>query len=296
MRRPGDTGTAILLFCLGIFCFALNDAIGKWLVHGYPVGQVVLVRTAGAACFLVPMLYRHGNRMALSSQRALHALRVLVMATDSFSFYFATRSLPLADVMTFYLAAPLFITALSVIVLGERVGAARWIAVSVGFLGVIIALQPTGAAVSPAALVALAGSFMFASAIVITRKLRETHWLTLVAWQFLGAGLVGAVASSVAWVAPTPVDVLLMLLVGVISVLCFVCINGALRLAQASLLAPFHYTSIVWAVALGWVVWGDIPTTPMLLGIALIVASGLFVWHRENAARRETLEVAGRAN
>ncbi len=283
--RLGRTDTAIALFSVGIFFFACNDAIGKWLVAGYPVGQILLVRTVGAACFLVPMLGRDRARLAIPEQWGLHLMRVLVMALDSFSFYLATRTLPLADVMTFYLAAPLFITALSVLVLRESVGAFRWVAVSVGFVGVLVALRPTGAALSPGALIALFGSLMFATAIVITRKLRETHWLTLIAWQFTGAGLVGAVTSSFSWVTPRALDVALMLLIGLISMLCFICINQALRLAHASVLAPFHYMSIVWAIALGWLVWGDIPSGPMAVGILLIMASGLAVWHHERNAR-----------
>lgn len=292
-RRLGRSGTAILLFCIGIFFFALNDAVGKWLVHDYPVGQILFVRTLGAACFLIPILSRNRSKLVIPNQRGLHAVRVLVMTMDSFAFYFSTLTLPLADVMTFYLAAPLFITALSVLFLREHVGAARWATLAVGFLGVMIALRPSGAAFSPAALIALFGSLMFAVAIVVTRKLSETHWLTLVTWQFVGAGLVGAITSSFAWVTPTPIDVGLMLLVGIISMLCFISINRALRLAEASLLAPFHYTSIVWAVMLGWMVWGDIPSLPVIVGIAFIIGSGLFVWYRDTMSTQDAFEIAG---
>jgi S-adenosylmethionine uptake transporter len=150
----------------------------------------------------------------------------------------------------------------------------------------MVALQPTGAAFSPSALIALFGSTMFASAITITRKLRNTHWLTLIVWQYLGAGFVGAVAGPFDWIPPRFVDLILMFLVGVVSMLCFVCINRALRLAPASLLAPFHYTSIVWAVAFGWLGWGDLPRPNVWLGICIIVCSGLFVWHREQSKSR----------
>ncbi len=192
--------TGVLLFSLGIFFFAVNDALGKWLVGSYAVGELLLLRSVGALIVLGPMLWLTRPDLDIRDEWPLHLLRVACMAADSFAFYFATRTLPLADVMTFYLAAPLIITALSRPILGERVGAFRWGAVLVGFGGVLVALRPSGAAVSSTALIALFGSFMFACAITITRKLRRTHWLTLTTWQFVGAGLVGAVASPAVWI------------------------------------------------------------------------------------------------
>jgi S-adenosylmethionine uptake transporter len=284
--RRSETGVAVGLFSAGIFLFAVNDAIGKWLVTAYPVGQILLVRTLGAALFLVPLLVRYPASRKRPAQLGLHLLRILLMAGDTFAFYDASRSLPLADVMTFYLAAPLFVTALACLLLRERIGPWRTVAVLVGFCGVLVALHPSEAALSPAALVALAGSLMFASALVITRQLRQAHWVTLVALQFVGAGAIGILTSSAAWVAPGWLDLALMLLVGCISMFCFISINKALVLAQASLLAPFQYASIVWAILLGWLVWGDLPTPGMWAGIVLIVASGVMVWMRERIAAR----------
>ncbi|MBE7199636.1 MAG: DMT family transporter [Parafilimonas terrae] len=286
--KAPSASAAIALFLFGIFLFAVNDALGKWLVTGYSVGQVLLLRTVGAALILAPVLLNGRNDLRLRDQRFWHGLRIACMAVDSFCFYFATKSLPLADVMTFYLAAPIMVTALSGPVLGERVGAFRWAAVLVGFCGVVIALQPSGAAFSTGALVALAGSATFASAMTVTRRLRDTHWAVLIAWQFAGAGLVGAVASLLDWTAPQPFDVVLMFVVGILSMVCFICITKALAIAPASLLAPFQYTSIVWAVILGWIVFGDRPTPHIILGSAVIIASGLAVFGRERWHARTT--------
>ena len=288
--RRTEARAAIGLFSLGIFFFVVNDALGKWLVRDYPVGQILLVRSLGAALVLLPLLARYPASRRRPQQAGLHVLRIAVMAVDTFAFYHATRSLPLADVMTFYLATPLFVTLLALVILRERIGVWRAGAVSLGFAGVLVALHPSGAALSPAALVALVGSLAFASAVVITRQLRQTHWVTLVAWQFTGAGLLGAVTSWSAWVTPDPRDCVLMLLVGLVSMMCFISINKALKLAQASLLAPFQYLSIVWAILLGWLIWGDLPTPAMWTGIALILASGGIVWLREQAEPEERLE------
>ncbi len=278
---PAGPSAGIFLFSLGVFLFAVNDALGKWLVADYSVGQLLLLRTVGAVFVLVPLLWRNRAGVRIADQWGLHVTRILCMAVDTYSFYFATKSLPLADVMTFYLAAPIIITALSVPLLGERVGIFRWSAVTVGFVGVVIALRPSGAAFSTPALIALLGASMFALAVTVTRKLRDTHWLTLVTWQFAGAGILGAAAASADWVQPGFGDLALMFLVGIVSIFCFICITKALSIAPTSLLAPFQYASIVWAVILGWMIWGDIPRANILVGSAIIIASGLIVFYRE---------------
>ena len=281
ISSPAGSSAGVLLYSSGVFLFALNDALGKWLVADYSVGQILLLRTVGAAFVLCPLLWCSRAGVRIQDQWGLHVARILCIAADTYSFYFATKALPLADVMTFYLAAPLIITSLAVPLLGERVGLFRWGAVIVGFVGVVIALRPTGAAFSAPALIALFGAAMFGLAVTITRKLRDTHWLALVTGQFAGTGIIGAVAASADWVRPGGVDLGLMFLVGIVSMGCYICITKALSIAPASLLAPFQYASIVWAVILGWLVWGDVPSTSILLGSAIIIASGLMVFYRE---------------
>jgi S-adenosylmethionine uptake transporter len=165
--------------------------------------------------------------------------------------------------------------------MGEKVGRYRWSAVIVGFIGVIIALAPTSAAFSSGSLIALAGSIMFAISLVITRKQRDTHPLTLVASQFAGSGLIAAAFAPVAWVTPGMGDLSLLLLLGVGAAACFLMITRALALAPASLLAPFQYSAILWAAIFGWIIWHDVMTPRILLGNAILIASGLFVFYRE---------------
>jgi S-adenosylmethionine uptake transporter len=274
-------GLGILMYLAGVFFFAANDALGKWLVHDFSVGEVMLLRSVGAVPVLLVVALVTRSSLVVHDQYGLHLLRIVCLAADSFSFYFATRSMPLADVMTFYMAAPLIITALSTIILREKVRWFRWTAVLVGFIGVVIALQPTGAAFTPAAFIALFGATMFGFSIVITRKLRAASWLPLVTWQFIGSGVIGAAVSSIGWVTPDPVSLALMFLVGIVSAACFVLITKALALAPASLLAPFQYSAILWAAVMGWLVWGDVPTTHIIIGNCVIIASGLVIFWRE---------------
>jgi S-adenosylmethionine uptake transporter len=278
-------GFGIALYLLGVFFFAANDALGKWLVADYTVGEILLLRSVGAVPVLLIIAYATGTRLGLAGNWGRHVFRVLCQAGDSFCFYYATRSMPLADVMTYYMAAPLIITALSPFLLGEKVRLFRWTAVVVGFIGVIIALQPTGAAFSPAAIIALIGATMFGLSIVITRQMRDAHWLPLVTWQFIGAGIVGAIASPFAWVTPGPLDTALMFLVGIVASVCFMLITKALSLAPASLLAPFQYSAILWAALLGWIIWRDAPTPNIIIGNCIIIGSGLVIFYRERRLR-----------
>jgi drug/metabolite transporter (DMT)-like permease len=279
--EAGQRRTGILLYLLGVFLFAANDALGKWLVADYSVGEVMMVRSIGGVAILVTLAKIQGQPLLVAGQWGLQIARIIFFTLDTYCFFSGVQGLPLADVMTFYMAAPLIVTALSGPLLGEHVGPRRWAAVLLGFVGVVIALAPTSAAVSPYAFIALAGAFMFALALVITRKLRDNHWLPLVTWQFVGAGVVGAAASPFGWLMPDITDIGLMLLIGIVSSFCFICVTRALALTPASLLAPFQYTAIVWAGIMGWLVWRDVPTPRILLGNAIIIACGLFVYLRE---------------
>jgi S-adenosylmethionine uptake transporter len=277
----GRHSLGIGLYLAGVFFFAANDALGKWLVTSYGVGEILFIRSIGGLAMLVPIALIAGVSLRFRGDWRLQLVRILAQTLDSYCFYRATRSLPLADVMTFYMAAPIIVTAISALALGEKVGPYRWGAVIVGFIGVVIALAPTGDAFQPATLIALLGTFMFAISLTLTRKLRDIHPLSLVGWQYIGSGVIGALVSPLQWVTPGPIDFGLLLVLGMVSAACFLLITRALALAQASLLAPFQYSAILWAAMFGWLVWADVPTQRIILGNAILVASGLFVFYRE---------------
>ncbi len=273
----------VVFYLIAIFLFALNDAMGKWLVASYTVGQLLALRAVGAALLLAPMVWRWKVDLTDRRHLGLQALRILLMAGDTYCFFYATRTMPLADVMTFYMAAPLIITALSALALGEDVEPIRWAAVVLGFVGVLVALRPSAEIFATSSPLALLGAVMYGLGQTITRALRGVHWLHLIVWQFAGAGLIGAATLPFAFVTPSPADLALLFLLGVVAMVCFVFMTKALALTPASVLAPFQYTAILWATALGWLIWRDTPTPPILLGNALIIASGLIVLRAERA-------------
>jgi len=272
----------ILLMLAGDFLFALNDAMGKWLVASFSVGQVVLIRSIGAFIVLGPMIANQGaGRLFRMERPGLQILRVLATTLDTALFYAAVVYLPLADVMSFYMAGPIYVAALSHFLLGEKVGWRRWVAILLGFCGVVIMLKPSSAAFSLSSSFALVGSLAFAFAIILNRRLRGTSDTNLVTWQTIGTLLVGGVLTIGAWQTPSALDFSAMLLLGIVSCSAHLMITRALKLAPASTLAPLHYTLLLWAVVFGLVFFGDVPGPRILIGSGIIVLAGLFIFHRQ---------------
>ena len=201
-------------------------------------------------------------------------------------FYWAVTYLPLADVMTYYLAGPIFVTAIAGTLLREPVGWRRWTAVVVGFCGVVVALRPGTAALSWPSLIALIGSFTFSLSMISTRFLRGTSDTVLVTTQTAAALVFGVIAAPIGWVTPSPRDFGLLCLLGIVAMTSHVCVNRSLILAPASVVVPYQYTTIIWAVVFGYLVFGDIPDAWMLAGAAIIVGAGLFIFLRERTLAR----------
>ncbi len=278
-----DHNRGILLMLLAMLMFTLNDAIGKWLVASYPVGQLLALRSLAALAVLLPLAWRNGDLKRLFSlkQPGLQFIRILLVIAEVSCFYWSVQFLPLADVFMFYLASPLFLTALSVPLLGEKVGVRRWLAVSVGFVGVVLIFPPSEAVLSLPALIALAGSLALALMLTLTRSLSTTGGLTLITLQTFGVALAGSLTIPFAWVTPNLIDFSLLCLLGFVATSAHFLMNSAVSIAPSAVVAPFQYTSIVWAILLGYLIWGDFPLPQALAGAGLIVASGLFVLYRE---------------
>lgn len=275
------------LMLLGIFFFALNDALGKWLIATYSVGQLLLVRSVAGLIFLVPFIKREGwGAFAHAPRPWLQFLRPVFATFEVACFYWALASMPLADVMTFYLAGPIYVTAVSPWLLREHVGWRQWVAVIAGFTGVMVALNPSAQALTPAAMVAIAGSFSFSILMVCTRLVRGTSDVVLVTTQTVGALLFGAVAAPFTWAPLQWRDTLLLALLGVTAMIAHMLINRALKLAPASVVVPYQYSTIFWAIILGFVFFGDIPSAAMLTGAGIIIAAGIYIFFHEQAVAK----------
>ncbi len=291
LRKLSPTGLGVAAMLLGMLLFALNDAMGKWLVSTYSQGQVILIRSVAALVILVPIVWKGGLSGLMKIERpSLQVARVFFSTAELFCFYFAVAALPLADVMTYWLAAPIYVAALSPFLLGEKVGWRRWTAIAIGFVGVLIALQPSSASLTSAALFSILGSAAFAFMMLSGRQLRNTPDTVLAFWQIIGAGLAGLVAVFVTPSGWLPVqsgfDLAFLGLLGVVAMAAHVLVNRALKLADAATVAPLQYTLLLWAVVFGWLFFDDVPQTSIVVGAGLIVLSGLYIFFRENTLKR----------
>jgi drug/metabolite transporter (DMT)-like permease len=277
----------IALMLLGVFMFSFGDALGKYLVSTYAVGQLLWLRACAALLVLSPLIWRHRREFFAMERPKLQAIRVVLSTLEVAAFFLATVYLPLADVTTYYLACPIFVTALSALVLREQVGWRRWSAILIGFCGVLIALRPSAQTISWPAMIALGGSLSFSLLLLITRSLRATPDIVMATSQFVGTFLLGALMSPFGWVTPTAASLAMFAAAGCISVTALVCVNRSLKLAPASVVVPYQYSMIIWAVMFGIAVFGDVPQPATIVGAAIIIAAGLYIFLRERKLGHE---------
>lgn len=273
---------AVLIMLTSMLLFTANDAIGKWLTESYSVGQLLFVRSIAALVILMPFVWRAGAGKLFAIERPWTlTLRVVLTVFDSFAFYYAVSLLPLADVMTYWLAAPIYVAAFAPLLLGEHVGWRRWAAIGFGFLGVMVALEPSTAMFTPAAVISLGGSLAFGFVLLSARSLRTAPGIAMIFWQTLGGALGGLATIPFAWTPPPSGHWPALITLGVLAMLAHVAVNWAFKLADAATIAPLQYTQLFWAIVFGWLFFGDFPSIAKLIGAAMIIASGLFIFFRE---------------
>jgi drug/metabolite transporter (DMT)-like permease len=280
-----DKARGIALMVLAVGLFAVMDALVKWLGQGYSTAQLVFFRSLFAFIPLAFLVFRSGLREALAVRNPLgHLLRSVVGIMALATFFYAFAHMRLADAVAITFAAPLFVTALSVPLLGERVGRRRWSAVLVGFLGVLIMVQPGAGVFQQVALVPLGGTVFYALAVILVRKLSRTESSASIVFYFtLSCTLASAAFLPFHWVTPGPVDLVLLIAVGVVGGLAQITITKAFRLADVAVIMPFEYSAMIWAALLGFFIWGELPGLNIWIGVAIVMASGLYILYREAA-------------
>jgi drug/metabolite transporter (DMT)-like permease len=286
----------IVSMLAGMFLFACNDTLGKFMLVGYSVGMLMVVRSVAGGLMLLPALWRERKNGAFADMFKRKVLfRSALSVLESFCFYAALITMPVADIMVLYMAAPIFTTAMAPFLLGEHVGWRRWSAVLVGFIGVVVAINPSGEMIMPGALIALSGSLLFAVSMILTRQLKAENGASLMGSQMLASlvvcGLtlplpmlfpdVPLLARFTGWTNGPPMDIALLALLGIVATCAFMLVNYSLKVAPASVVVPFQYISIVWATILGYLAFGDLPGQHMVIGCVIIVGSGLYIFFRE---------------
>lgn len=287
-EQGNNSNSAAITFMLAsMFLFAANDAIGKWLIGHYPLGELIMLRNVFALIVLAFMVRRGGNvlRFRHLEQPLIQVLRIFLVAAEVGCFYWAVRYLPLADVSMFYLASPLFLTIFSVVILKEKVGPRRWAAVTFGFVGVVLVFPPSEAALSLPALIALGGSISLALMLTLARMLRETSGINLITLQTIGVTILGGLTLPFAWVTPSLPDLGLIAVLALLATPAHFLMNKSVAIAAPAVVAPFQYSMIIWAIMFGYFVWGDFPSVQALIGAAMIVGAGLVVLYLELRAK-----------
>jgi len=275
---------AALAMLAAIAVFSLMDAGLKQLSLHYPPFQVAALRGASSLPFvLVWAMASTGLRPLLRARWSLHLLRGALAVVMMSTFVYALRTLPLTTAYTLFFIAPLLVTALSVPLLGERVGPRRWTAIAVGLLGVLVLLRPTGEGMlSLAAVAVLVAALAYSISAIAVRVLARTDSTQSMMVSLLVMLSVGAGALAVPnWEPLRAVDAWLILGVGVSGAIGQYLITEAFRLGEASLIAPLEYTALLWGVLLDVTLWGVLPDAVTWVGAAIIVASGLYLLRRE---------------
>ena len=264
------------------------NVLVKLIGPDYHPTQVSFIRNVVAALVLLPLLLRSGGPAILKTRRpGTHFIRGLLGVAGNILYFFAFQHLAVGDVIVISQAVPLFVTVMAIVFLGETVGLRRWLAVTAGFIGVLIAVNPTGT-VEAATLLAVVATGLWASTILLVRSLAATESPYTIAFYFmvLGALITGAVQP---WYWQTPPLELLWLFigVGVAGAGGQLLMGNALKLAEASIVSPFNYTAIVWAIAFDAVLWGVLPTWTTLVGAGIITAAGIYIFRREAVLRKK---------
>ena len=274
----------MLMMLVAVGLFALMDAALKLLSEHYPPFQVAALRgLSSLPIVLVWALWTVGPMPLLRVRWSLHLLRGVLGIVMMASFVYALKRLPLSTAYSIFFVAPLLITALSVPILGERVGPRRWTAIGIGLIGVLVVLRPTGEGVMSTAglavLVAAAGYAVSAITVRIIARTDSTQAITfwLLALMALGAGALALPN----WVPLRAEDAWIIAGIGVAGALGQYTITEAFRLGEASLIAPLEYTALIWGVLLDLTLWGVLPDGMTWVGAGIIIASGLYLIRRE---------------
>lgn len=282
-----SNGVGIAWMVAAVTLLSIMDALAKWLSQSYPILQLVFLRSLLA---LIPLAlyigWRGDWRVALRTRRPMvHVVRSVVGIVSLVCFFTAFAHLPLATAVTMAFTAPLFVTALSVPLLDERVGPRRWTAVLLGFLGVLVIARPgaEAGASDPMILLPLAGAFLYALVIIFLRQMGRTESSAAIVFYYaVSAAVVSGLVMPWQWVTPRLEDWLPILAFGLAGGFGQIAITNAFRFGEVAVVAPFDYLALVWATAFGYWIWGDVPSIWVGIGAAIIVASGLYIVHRES--------------
>lgn len=284
--------TGILLLIAAAILIPISDGFAKVLAHDLPAAQIVWLRYGSQTLLILPVaLWWHGRRIFTTQKPLTQALRSALITTAAFCFFSAVTTIPLADTVAVFFINPFVVTALSPMILGERVGVWRWTAVVTGFLGTMILVRPGFGTLETGHLFAMGAGTAFALFVLVTRRLAGGD-PPLVTTFLTGSGalVLSSFAAPLVWVDMTAAHAWPVVGMGALGCVFSILVILAYERASASQLAPFGYVEIAAAAVVGWVMFNDFPDALSWLGIAVIAASGIVIaWREARLARRNKL-------
>jgi len=275
---------------LTMLLFVSMDACAKYLSQNIPVMEVVWGRYFFHLLVLGILLAPRLKSLMVTSHIWLQLLRSLLLLLTTTSFFIGLSYIPMADASAIMLASPIVVTALSMPILKEKVGPRRWVSVVIGCIGALIIIRPGTGIMQPAALFPLAAALLYGVFQISTRFLSHSE---PVLTNLLYSALIGTVVTTLIvpffWQTPTPYQLLIMIGTGVLGGVGHFALIKSLTIAPAAAVAPFTYSNLIWATLFGFFIFGDLPDQWTVIGASTIIASGLYIYHREhvktNAAR-----------
>ena len=285
--RQDNVPRGILFMVLATVMLAASNAIAKWQVAIYPVGEVMFFRSLFSFVFCAVAILPFTGLAVFATRRPRdHLARGLSQAISQTFTVIAISLMPLAGATAINFSAPLFAALLSIVWLKERADAARWTALLVGFLGVLVVTNPGANSLTVGALFALGNAVMYGSVTVAVRGMTSTESAnTLLMWQMATLAALHPFLLLFGFHWPTAAGAAIFALSGLANAIAQYCWTHALRLAPTTAVSPFYYFLLVWALGIDFVVWGNVPTAGLLAGSAIVVASGLFLLRHETKRR-----------
>ncbi len=281
-RRRG-----VMLVILAAASFSISAAFAKTIGTGIPVAEVIFFRNFIAMIPLLPVIISAGGLAALRMRNpGSHVLRTIFGMIGMVGAFYGYVHLPLVTVTALGFTMPLFLTLLAIPVLGEKVGWRRWLAVLVGFCGVLLMVRPEQGTTDTqwlALALCLLGALAWALAMITIRKMGQAgeSGVAIVFWFAFFSSVLAGIAMIPVWVWPSPTQWALLAGIGLVSAIAQIMMTDAYRKGEASLLAPFEYSAIIWTTALGALIWAEMPDAWDFFGILILVGAGLYIWHRE---------------
>ena len=302
-----NASQGILLVSFGIVLFSLQDVIVKQISGGYPVHQIVFLRSVIALVLLLAMMWQRGTLSTLQTNKLNHhALRGMLLVASYISYYLAIAALPLAEAVAIYFVSPIFVALLSILILKEQAKRAHAIALILGFSGTLIMMRPGVGVFEPAALFAIGAALTYALSVVMTKRMASTEsgmtmsvYSTLaylistgIAGVFIGRGVAtDSTHPSIEfltrpWAMPSTFDLTLIVVTGAIAAVGFFCLAEAYRVADATTVAPFEYVMLPLSIVWGFLFWGEVPDAFVLIGVLSIIGGGMTLLPARSQQRR----------